>query len=157
MRNVLFALALGSGLFSAAQAAPSTYVGVRVLGEGPLALGLGVQVTYDAGSYALRLGANAKSFLGFTLGLGADAAALFPLTGNTETPGRVLAGGGVDVDRHNGILTVVRPHLLVNGEYRVARFASVFAEASVGYALFSGGDATAGTFAPGLRVGLNFR
>ncbi|SMB89262.1 hypothetical protein [Deinococcus hopiensis] len=157
MKKALFALTLSLGLSSAAQAAPSVYLGVRAMAESPVNVGVGAQVTYDVGSYAVRLGLNAKSILGFTLGFGGDVAALFPLSGNTETAGRVLVGAGVDVERHNGALTVVRPHVLLNGEYRLARFFSVFGEASVGYALLNSSYDAVGFLSPGLRVGLNFR
>lgn len=75
---------------------------------------------------------NARSFLGFTLGVGTDVSVLFPVLGDPDTSGRVMAGAGVDAERHNGQFNVFRPHLPVNGEWRVARFATVFAEGSAG-------------------------
>lgn len=156
MKKVLFALALGSGLSSTSQAA-DTYFGVRVMGETTGNVGLGAQVTYDADRYALRLGLNARSFLGFSLGLGGDVAALFPVYGTQDTRGRVQVGGGVDLERHNGVMTLIRPHLLVNGEYRLLRFATVFAESSLGYSFFKDVGRPGGAFSPGLRLGLNFR
>jgi len=157
VRKASFLLALGSCFLTGALAAPGTYFGVRLSGETTANLGVGAQVTYDADRYALRLGLNAKSFLGFTLGLGGDVSALFPLAGTQSTRTRLQAGGGLDLERHNGLFTVIRPHLLLNGEARLARFLTVFAEGSVGYALTTTPGGTQGAFAPGLRVGMNFR
>lgn len=158
MNNLLICgglLALASGV---AQAAPSTYYGVRLSVDTPLDFGVGVQATYDAGGYALRAGADVRSLVGYTLGFGADASVLFPLVGTPNTPSRVQAGAGLGVERHSGVLTLVRPHLLINGEVRVARSVTAFAEGSLGYTfLLPGQGEGLNLFSPGLRVGLNFR
>ncbi|KEF34574.1 MULTISPECIES: hypothetical protein [Deinococcus] len=149
-------LALTCGV---AQAAPSTYVGVRLSVDTPLDFGVGVQATYDVGSYALRAGADVRSLVGYTLGYGADASVLFPLSGTPNTTSRIQAGAGLGLERHSGVLTVLRPHLLLNGEVRLARSVTAFAEGSLGYSFLrpSGGGEGLGLFSPGLRVGLNFR
>ena len=148
-------LALASGV---AQAAPSTYYGVRLSVDTPLDFGVGVQATYDAGGYALRAGVDVRSLVGYTLGFGADVGVLFPLVGTPNTASRVQAGAGLGLERHNGVLTVVRPHLLLGGEVRVARSVTAFAEGSLGYSFLLPGEGEGlNLFSPGLRVGLNFR
>ena len=59
---------------------------------------LGAQVTYDTGKYALRLSGGGGSVLGLVYGIGADAAALFPVVGDLNTPSRLSLGAGLDVD-----------------------------------------------------------
>ncbi len=143
------------------QSRPQTYFGVNTLGA---------QVTYDTGSYALRLGAGGRTVLYvFGNGVGLDADVLFPVSGSLETPTRFSLGGGLDLNAYASgyFLTCsldagcagfpnlfsLRPHLLAQYEWRLNPKLTLFTEGSLGYAISNVGSVVY----PGVRLGLNFR
>lgn len=159
----LLGLTLAALPVAAAQSAPQSYFGLNTLGA---------QVTYDTGKYALRLSGGGRTVLGLVYGIGADAAALFPVVGDLNTPSRLSLGAGLDVDVFFASLIIgdcasptacgnsaaaavaYRPHVLVNYERRLSDNVTFFTEGSIGVAI---APELGHIVYPGLRLGLNFR
>jgi hypothetical protein len=146
---------------AAAQSAPaaaSTYFGVNTLG---------VQATYDAGPYAVRLSVGARTVLGLVYGVGADVAGLYAVYNDPQASSKLSLGAGVDLNYYfasplvglgggsdvNASVLTYRPNVLVNYEHSVSNRSSFFIETSLGYAIVPG---VGGAIYPGVRLGLNF-
>ncbi|WP_293910765.1 hypothetical protein [Deinococcus sp.] len=136
--------------------APSTSFGVNTLGA---------QVTYDTGTFALRLSVGGRTALGLVYGVGADVAALYPVYQDTQAASKLSLGAGVDVNYFfaspflgnggdiNGSVVSYRPHVLLNYEHSMSLNSSFFLETSLGYAFI---PSIGAAIYPGLRLGLNF-
>lgn len=141
-----------------APAAASTYFGINTLG---------VQATYDAGPYAVRLSAGARTVLGLVYGVGADLAGLYPVYTDAQAASKLSLGLGVDLNYYfasplvglgggsdvNATALTYRPHVLVNYERSLSTQTSFFLETSLGYAIVPN---LGGAIYPGVRLGLNF-
>ncbi|AZI42363.1 hypothetical protein EHF33_06025 [Deinococcus psychrotolerans] len=153
LKSLLIGLSFAALSSAAAQTAPQTYFGLytQASSVGGADVGLGVQGTYDTDRYALRLGVNVQSILGYTLGFGGDLSVSYPVYGDLRSPVRAAVGAGLDLSSHNGgAFVFVRPYLSASAEARIARFSTVFVEGSLGYTLGN-------SISPGVKLGLNFR